>query len=197
MIVYIESNFVLELAFLQEEHASCDSILGLAESDKIDLVIPAFSIGEPYQAWNRRSRRRREIRERLSIELRELSYQELAGVTELLARSGEDEKRRLDELLSRLLNVASVIPIDSAVINSAIQFQNSLKLSPQDSIVYASVITHLSSSSPESKCFLNKDKRFLAPDIQVELARYNCQLIPQFSNGLRFIESRLNESGRT
>ena len=47
MIVYVESNFVLELALLQEEHQSCDSIVGLAKSLTIDLAIPAFSLAQP------------------------------------------------------------------------------------------------------------------------------------------------------
>ena len=45
MIVYVESNFVLELAFLQEEYESCMELLRLAESRDIHLVLPAFSIG--------------------------------------------------------------------------------------------------------------------------------------------------------
>ncbi len=51
MIVYVESNFVLELAFLQEEHERCLALLSLAESRDIHLVLPAFSIGEPYEVW--------------------------------------------------------------------------------------------------------------------------------------------------
>ena len=47
--VVVESNFVPELALLQEEHQSCDSIVSLAESLTIDLAIPAFSLAEPYE----------------------------------------------------------------------------------------------------------------------------------------------------
>ena len=32
MIVYVESNFVLELAFLRAEHESCEELLSLSES---------------------------------------------------------------------------------------------------------------------------------------------------------------------
>ena len=56
MIVYVESNFVLELALLQEEHDSCDAIIMLAETRDIELVVPAFSLAEPYEALVRRSR---------------------------------------------------------------------------------------------------------------------------------------------
>ena len=60
MIVYLESNFVLELAFLQAEHEHCSALLRLSESGEIRLVLPAFSIGEPYETWVRRSKRRRD-----------------------------------------------------------------------------------------------------------------------------------------
>lgn len=56
MIVYVESNFVLELAFLQEECAQAEEISKLAESGEIQLAIPAFSGGEPYERMIRRSR---------------------------------------------------------------------------------------------------------------------------------------------
>ena len=49
MIVYVESNFVLELAFLQEESEDCSEILQLAEAQRIELVFPSFCVGEPYE----------------------------------------------------------------------------------------------------------------------------------------------------
>lgn len=48
MNVYIESNFVLELAFLQEQSSSCEEILRLAEGAHIRLVVPAYALIEPY-----------------------------------------------------------------------------------------------------------------------------------------------------
>lgn len=200
MIVYVESNFVLELAFLQEEYESCQNVLSLAESGDVNLVIPAFSVGEPYEALIRRIRRRVELRRQLIIEIRELSrskpysnlFQESNDITALLTSSGSEEKQRLDEVLSRILEVAEVITIRASTMKSAIEYQRSLKLSPQDSIVYASVLNHLSSIDSGPKCFLNRNsKDFATPDIQEELARYDCQLIPSFEQGVGFIKARL------
>lgn len=73
MIVYVESNFILELAFLREEHESCKTLLELAESNEIELVLPAFSIGESYEAWVRHSKRRKITYDTLVIEISELS----------------------------------------------------------------------------------------------------------------------------
>lgn len=48
MIVYVESNFVLELALGQEQSASAEAILALAEAKKIELVVLGFALSEPF-----------------------------------------------------------------------------------------------------------------------------------------------------
>jgi hypothetical protein len=47
--VYVETNFVLELAFQQEQFVSCEQILQLGEAGGIKLVIPAYSLAEPHE----------------------------------------------------------------------------------------------------------------------------------------------------
>ncbi len=183
MIVYIESNFVLELAFLQAEHECCSALLSLSESGDIRLVVPAFSIGEPYETWVRRSKQRRGLHEQLITAIRELSrsspYQgssdDFQELTNLLIRSGEEEKHRLDETLEKILQTVHVIPIGLSIIKDAITFQNSLDLSPQDSIVYASILDHLTIASEELRCFITKNsKDFANPDIENELTNADC-----------------------
>ena len=201
MIVYVESNFVLELAFHQEEYESCLELLGLAESQDIHLVLPAFSIGEPYEVWVRRSKQRRELRDQLSTAICELSrsrpYQasshEFQELTNLLLRSGEEEKRRLDEALDRILRTAEVIPIGLNTIRAAITLQKSRSLSPQDSIVYASILAHLAEVSEEDlRCFMTKNsKDFVNPDIENELRTHTCRLLTKFGDGLGYVRSQL------
>ena len=59
MNVYVESNFVLELAFLQEQFASCEEIL--SEAHRIQLLIPTYSLAEPYEALTTQQKRRKLI----------------------------------------------------------------------------------------------------------------------------------------
>lgn len=201
MIVYVESNFVLELAFLQEEHESCEELLSLSESGDIRLVLPAFSIGEPYEAWVRRSKQRQGLHEQLSTTIRELSRsrpyqessQEFQELTNLLLSSVEQEKSRLDETLERILQTADVISIDLSIIRSAIKFQESRDLEPQDSIVYASILDHLTTASGGLRCFITQDKDFENPDIENDLTKYNCKWLPNFTNGLGYIGSELKK----
>ncbi len=44
--VYVESNFVLELVLEQEEFEYCQKILDLSSQQKINLVLPAYSLVE-------------------------------------------------------------------------------------------------------------------------------------------------------
>lgn len=194
MIVYVESNFVLELAFHQEDHRSCEQLLHWAEAGHVRLVLPAYCVGEPYERMVRRDRQRREVHRRLSDELRELSrsapYVEpvarLGEFTGVLVEAGQQELRRLNEVLTRLLHVVTLIPVDAAVLQRALTAQLTLGLSPQDAIVYASVRAMVL-ASPAPQCFLNKNaKDFLTPEIEEEFSAHGCKLLARFSDGVRY-----------
>jgi hypothetical protein len=70
--VYVESNFVLELAFAQEQSESFQQILSLGESDKILLVLPGYCLAEPLEKLNRQERSRAELQRHLDGEVRQL-----------------------------------------------------------------------------------------------------------------------------
>lgn len=198
--MYVESNFVLEIAFAQEESEACESIVEFAESGEIELLIPAISVSEPYEVILRRSRNRVELNRQLAVELGQLSrsraYSQIVErsqeIVSVLLTSGEDEKLRLDAILSRILECAEVIPIDGETLRSAIKFQGSLDLSPQDSQVYAAVVSHLNIPPPGEKCFLNRNsKDFLIPDIESQLEALQCAMIPRFNDGVEYIRNSL------
>ncbi len=165
------------------------------------MVLPAFSIGEPYEAWVRRSKQRDDLRGQLPKAINELSRSrpyrgasnQFQGLEKLLLSSVEDEKNRLDKTLERILQTVDVIPIGSSTIRKAIKFQTSRAFKqPQDSIVYASIIEHLDTVSRQSSCFITQDKDFVAnPDIKSDLRNYNCKLLAKFTNGLGYIRNQL------
>jgi hypothetical protein len=199
MIVYVESNFILELAFLRGERTSCDALVALAQAGKVTLALPAFTIAESYTAWGRNKNRRMELSGRISTEVNELArshhYQELSGkfqdLRTRLVSSIDEEKHQLDEALAKILSVAEVIPIGSETIQAAITWQTNRNLLPQDAIIYASILGHLAKTSSGRHCFISQDKDFANPEIERDLAAYGCLLLSRFSNGLGFIRSQL------
>ncbi len=201
MIVCVETNFILELAFLREEHESCLEILGLAKKKQIRLKLPAFSIGESYEAIERAHKGRRELRDKLVSEINEMARSKprretsegFLNLASLLIKSIEEERHNFANSLD-LLNDAEIIPTGVGVVRAAISYQETLKLSPQDSTVYASVIECLSSLSGGDSCFITKDNDFGKSDIQSELADYNCKVLTgknAFKDGLSYIDSLL------
>lgn len=196
MIVYVESNFVLERALLRDEYEVCDRLLDLARAGRVRLLLPAFSVGEPYESWVRRARHRSEVSSQLADELSrskpyEKSVQEMQTVATLLTLSRDEEKVRLDEAIKTTLDVAELIPIDAEVARSAVSVQHETGLSPQDAIVYASVLRHLAAAETGDKCFVTKNTRdFYKPRIRRRLAGHGCKLLTRFRDGLGFIESR-------
>lgn len=73
MNIYVETNFILEIALTQEQHGACESILRLCEEKRGQLLIPAFSMAESHQALVRRHKRRRKLTDDLEWELKQLA----------------------------------------------------------------------------------------------------------------------------
>lgn len=201
MNIYVETNFVLELAFQQEQCTSCEQILQLCEAGHGQLVIPAYSLAEPHEKLSRQARNRKDIQQALELELRQLertpSYmnriRSIQDISLLLVQSNEEERDRFVQYRERLLKIAQVIPLTADILSEAAACESPYDLSPQDALVYASVITHLCQHSPAAACFLNRNsKDFDSPDIVDELNNLNCRMIPRFDHGYAFIQSRLS-----
>ena len=196
MIVYVETNFVLELALEQEQHAACRSILAWGETGAVSLVIPAFSIAEPYQTLFRRFSDRKELHRRLSGELgllgRTQSYQvniaAMRELSDLLLTSQADASSRLRSAVDSILAVAEVIPLDLNVIGQASTYPYGLDLF--DELVFASVSTHISKASGE-KCFLTRNSRdFSAPELVHFLHSHDCRIFYDFDDASGYIAAQ-------
>lgn len=191
-----------ELALEQEQHESCEQLLRLAHSKRIELVIPAYSLVEPHDALRRRHLSREAMKVEIDRELgpliRSANYQErLEGfrdITNLLIESTKEETRRLEEVRLRILSTYTVLPLDTDCLGDAAAYRLGYGLSPPDAIIYAAVISHLGSSARDESCFLNRDKDFDDPDLVEEMRVHGCALIPSFDDGLSYIEGHLAAS---
>jgi len=198
--VYVETNFVLELVFQQEQLVSCEQILQLSEAGRIKLAIPAYSLAEPHEKLSRQAKSRREIQQVLDTELRQLartaSYttriNSIQDIANLLVQSNKDESQRFVQYRDRLLKNTEIIPLTADILTEAAIYEDPYDLKPQDALVYASVISHLRQNQPTVACFLNRNSRdFDSPDIVNELSKFNCRMIPRFDHGYDFIQSQL------
>lgn len=207
MIFFVETNFVLELAYGQEEHASCRALVDLAGgNDALSLVLPAYCVGEAYERQIRRQREREALQRRLAAELGELSrspthagrLEEVGEVTALLAESAEEERRRLESVLAELYATATLVPLDKTVAQEAHRQERRRGLGPQDALVYASVLGYLRRSGGEGSpagresCFVTRDNDFADEDVRTDLAELGCKLLFRFEDALGYVRSWLS-----
>ncbi|MCX6044567.1 MAG: PIN domain-containing protein [Chloroflexi bacterium] len=199
MNVYVETNFVLELVFQQEQTETCESILSFCDSGNAQLILPAYCLAEPNEKLIRQSGRRKELQKVLDAELRQLkrtsAYTDritnIPDVTSLLVQSNEEERQRFNYYRARLLTIAEIVPLTSEILNEAASYESNYALTAQDAIVYTSVIYHLRRQTSFISCFMNKNsKDFGNPDIIDELSRNNCRMIPKFDQGYEFIQAK-------
>lgn len=200
MNIYVETNFVLEVTFEQEQCSSCEQILQLCEAGKAKLIVPAYCLAEPHEKLSRQARSRRTLQQSLEAELRQLlrtaSYtsriKSIQDIASLMIQSNEEERHRFIECRDRFLKVGEIVALNASILSEAASYETTYDLTPQDALVYASVITHLRHKLPEQACFLNRNsKDFDSPDIVDELSQLNCRMIPRFDRGYSFIRSQL------
>jgi len=200
MTVYIESNFVLEQALQQEQSDACDSILDLAVSGLISLVVPAFSLAEPHHALALKAKARNRLSNELRTHMSELGrskpYRALpddfTALASILIQSAEQERDGLQRAIAGLLNTADIIPLDSFTLVFAGELQAGLGMSGQDAIVLASVVRHLENTTPSESCFLSRNSRdFDDPDVRDRLDQFACRYFADFDEALQYIRNRV------
>jgi len=148
MDVYVESNFVLELALQQEGHKSCRDIVDLCQRSSIGLVIPAFCLPEAYYALIGKRKQRDGLISAFATEqgqlLRSERYkgrsEQLEAVRSMLIASIAHDSEDFRACLTIILETARVIPLDKGILKSATTLEQGMDVQLPDSIVLASVI---------------------------------------------------------
>jgi hypothetical protein len=169
MIVYVETNFVLELVLEQEAFQFAEALLTLAKMGKIELVLPSFSMLEPYWAITNRERQRKPFINAFSPEV-ENQLNRTAYYTNLFnnLKPGVEELKKVEEMeaiflelrVEELLTLCRFVELNKATILQA-QFNRKTKtLQLFDAIVYSSIISDLQLQEPTRlKCFVSQNSQ--------------------------------------
>ncbi|MBV9496005.1 MAG: DUF4935 domain-containing protein [Acidobacteria bacterium] len=202
MIVYVETNFLLELAYLQEGCDSCKALVALGNSGKITLALPAVCAAEARTTWARRRSDRREFHTALQKHIREISRSKpLRGLIEqsrdlsrALLDSDEDSRRRLEEAIDAVAACGRVIPLSQQILEMARWHELAFRLSPQDAVVLASVRADAETQGGP-KVFVSQDaKGFAFPKVYAELGAVQCKVLVNFSDALARVKNSIETS---
>jgi predicted nucleic acid-binding protein len=206
MMLCVETNFLLELAYLQEEHLACEQLLAMAELGSTRLTIPAFCLVEAREGLRQRKRQRREFFEKLQGQLRELGrlapHKAIPAQSEPLRNallySSDQEMQRLESTVARLSRLVTPAPVTSASASDASRYEADYDLAPFDALVLAVIRAELLASAVEPKCFVTKNGQdFDVPGLHAELATFNCKLLLCFQDALGWTSYTLRQGDTT
>jgi hypothetical protein len=205
MIVVVESNFVLELAFRQEQIAAVDRIVELASRREIELAIPACALFEPFETLLRRERERnnalRSLRDQMTVLGRSAHFPDLKkdseGFARLLAASVETEADALDDAIHRILGCAQVIPLSGDIMRESFRAREQFSFEPQDSVVFSSVDSFLNQRGRPASIFANKNSRdFAVREVKKHFGDLNCKVLSTFAAAVGVIGQRASGAER-
>ncbi len=218
MIVYVESNFFLEIALKQEEAIVASNIFTLAQEGKIEIAFPSFALSEPFTTLMNRHGKRTSLYNSLKTTLRDIKRSEPMRQTALgietlldtLVAANENEVELLHSTVEQMLAIGRIIETDILSFREAMSYQKTLDLAPQDSIIYATIVADLKKRPHEDlKCFLSRDKKAFSVEddsaanvakerdkkkieakrrIENELKAYGCKYFSSFGNGASYIQ---------
>lgn len=203
MIVYVETNFVLQLALEQEHSIHARQILLFARRHRIRLFMPWFCLGEAYAALNYQIGQRKHLAEECASVARELSRTVgLEQRTRLLywfrdasrevGRIGDEQVEALDHAITNLLTISKMLIVDATRVRQSIRARRKLGLRPSDSIVYG-CIRHHALNTTGDKCFLNNDSAFHQPKIVRDLKRAGTT-VKKLDAGAAFLKARFRSN---
>jgi hypothetical protein len=99
----------------------------------------------------------------------------------------------LERAVDGILKSAEVIPLNADVLKRAGGIQVALGMSMQDSIVLATVVTHLAAAKSAESCLLNLNTRdFDDPNVRDILEELGCRFFGRFDHALQYIEAHLH-----
>ena len=172
--LYAETNLLLTLVRDQEQAERCERILKLAEGNRLDLRIPAFSVAEACRALYAQHVRRDAFAATLHRESAELDRSRRHRETLAdplrknalnLWRSLPDEWDSLRRLRERLVGCVTFLPTDDAVVRRTLAVEQATELDPSDATVLAAVLVDFDRTSPADARFVTANTRdFFGPD---------------------------------
>jgi predicted nucleic acid-binding protein len=189
VVIYSESNFVLELALGQEQAEAARYLLRTAENRELELAIPVFSLCEPYSAVRQKAADRRKAIGETERAARELArapehagaVSELGPLLNYVIEASKADMDGLEHTIGALLECANVLPMTKEALDASLIHQREHGLQPADALIYAIVLNDAAARVEEPKMFVTRNSRdFDLPSIRDQLDRVRCDLLFDF-----------------
>jgi hypothetical protein len=193
VIVYAETNLILELTLGREQCDSCRQLLEWAKKQQIALRLPAYAFYEARQALRRKQQMRRTLTNDLAAEVTELGrMRPFANVVDPLVSAGAvltnvtaTESALLDDVAGELDACTSDIPFDRrASWDLEIFRMVRLLKGDGDLIILSCVMSDLekraNSGDDARSIFVTRNSRDFRDELRPYLRARSCDLLTSY-----------------
>jgi len=199
MIVYVETNFVVEFVFRQSEYDSCDALRQMAEEGEIELHIPALAVAEAADLIRKTHTARQALVTDLNKHLaRSAHLQESVPSLEVLklhiVESLATEEQLLWDLREFIRTRAVTVPYDREALDWSWFFDLTKAVQGRsDTMILGSIFAdakrkHLGGTE---SIFVTKDRKdFSGPDVREHLKSAGCKLLFSFADSVAYLRHR-------
>lgn len=196
MHVFLETNFVLELALRQQEYSYCERIRqqAISTSPRYTLYIPQYALSEAFQRLRPLKNDRAEYEQYMLTQVEQHLREDDSDadamdafkrtLATLLAERTRTQTQRLYALVAELMQEAPgpALTSDSVIEAQILAERHGLQV--QDALIYACVLAKMRELPPETpKLFISRNKKdFSKPAILEELSQLNSEYIATFQS---------------
>jgi hypothetical protein len=201
VIVYLETNFLFELATGRDTNDSCVSLLQWCREEQIALRIPAHALLETRTALRRRAAIQTGVARDLQDQHRDVDRARTRDLADLyltaaqhLKNSADVERQYLMSLSEELLHLATILPTDREVLLHSERFRIAKVLTGDgDLLNFASIIRDLdlrkSGGDVAQSMFITGDADFA--NVRQWLQPYSCDLLTSYSAAVARLKGQL------
>lgn len=204
--VYVETNYLLNIARKQEESLYSSKILELAKNKKINLKLPIYCIPESYMALQRRHEPFKTLKDTAAVVLNELTrsldrsrlhkltYEAYKNLPTEIVTIIQREVNQLDRAINEVLKSAKTLNCSYKIHKKGIVFRTALDIPHEmDSAAIAAIEEDIKTVKfSRDKVFITADKKMLTVELKKLLQQQKCINFSSFRKAYEFIENRIN-----
>lgn len=201
--VYVETNYLLNIARKQEESIYSSKILRAAKNKKITLKLPVYCIAESYSALQKRHESFKSLRNEAENVLNDLvrslnrsklhksAYEIYKNLPVAIQGIIQNEITQLDKAIINILKSAEVLICSRKVHYRGIIFRTALKIPHEmDAAIIASIVEDIKTDKFTNKVFITTDKNLLTVELRKLLQQQKCIHFSSFKKAYKFIENK-------
>ena len=200
--VFIETNFLINISFKQEEYKSSYKLLKLAEKNKIKLCLPSLCISEAYWVFAKENKAqldtKKAINDLINKALRSShsrrDFENYRQISTDIDKKLDKELKMLDRNINRVLKIVELIKHNTTVHRNGIIYRSKFDIKHEpDAFIVSAVVWYKTNKMPPTShgLFVTADSGLVnEPKIMQLMHKKKIELKSSFKESVETLKSK-------